>query len=296
MITSGFFNSVGGDRKYNAEQMNTFLAGLVSENGVYENVKERLQVIPIDGMTVGIRAGKASVHYHWMYNDSVEEMGLDASDITMKRYDAVVLRYTAETRDIVPVIIKGTNSMNPTYPEIVRNSSVYDICLAYIYIGAGVTTITQANITDTRLNNDLCGYITGLVKQVDTTQLFEQWQTACEELFADFERWGIDQKAAFDEWFKTLTDQLGILTYIQEYKIKHVTMQNTKTLLIGIPQYEAGLDVLLVTNYGLMLVEGDDYTITGTGETAQLNFVGTIIPNQTIECRVLKSVIGSKAV
>lgn len=296
MITSGFFNSVSGDRKYNAEQMNTFLAGIVSENGVYENVGDKLQVIPIDGMTIGINTGKASIHHHWFYNDSVEEIGIEASDITLKRYDAIVLRYSVENRNITPIVIKGTNSINPVYPEIVRNTSTYDICLAYVYIGAGVSTITQSNIIDTRLNNDICGYITGLIKQVDTSQLFKQWQAACEELFADFTTWSEEQRAAFDTWFSTLTEQLGIITYIQEYKSKQTTTADTTTLLINIPEYNPETDSLFVSNYGLMFVEGVDYTVSGTGENAQLNFTGNIIADQVIECRVLKSVIGSKSI
>ena len=50
-ITSGFFNSVNGDRTYNADQMSTYFKGLIG-SGVYENVGGALQVLAgIAGLT-----------------------------------------------------------------------------------------------------------------------------------------------------------------------------------------------------------------------------------------------------
>lgn len=292
MYKSGFFNSIGQDRLYNADDFNNFLKGLLTPDGVYENVDDKLQVIATTDMTIGLSTGKALINHHWFINDAVHQITLDPSDVTLNRYDAIVLRYDVGTRDIYPVVIKGTNATTPAVPSIIRDESYHDLCLAYVYIEAGVTSITQSVITDTRLNTEVCGYITGLVNQVDTSQLFDQWQTACEELFDEFIEWKENEKDAFVEWFDTLTETLGVNTYIEEYKNVQTTTENTTTLLIGIPEYEVGVDTLFVTNYGLMLVENEDYTVSGTGETAQLNFIGTIIPDQKIECRVLKSKIG----
>ena len=43
---------------------------------------------------------------------------------------------------------------------------------------------------------------------------------------------------------------------------------------------------------GIQLVEGEDYTVSGTGSTASLNFKNVIDVGNTIEIRVVKSVIG----
>lgn len=292
MYKSGFFNSQNGDRKYNAQDINDFLKGILSKDGVFENVGNKLQVIPGDGMAVGIDTGKALIDYFHFKNDAVEAVSLDESDLTLNRYDAIVLRYNVGLRQITPVVIKGTNATTPTKPSIVRNTSYYDLCLAYVYITAGATSITQSVITDTRLDSDVCGYITSLVNQVDTSQLFNQWESACEELFAEFTAWKNTQEASFEAWFENLTETLGVNTYIQEYKNVQTTSSDVTELLIGIPEFDAANDTLFVTNYGLMLVENEDYTVSGTGSTAKLAFTGTIIPNQKIECRVLKSKIG----
>lgn len=290
MIRSGFFNAVNGDRKYNSEDINTYLQGLVTKDGVYENVGNKLQVKALENMTISIDTGKAMTDFHWFTNDSLYNIVLDASDVTLNRYDAIVLRYNRANRETTPHVIKGANALTAKYPDIVRNDDFYDICLAYVYIEAGVSAITQSDITDTRLDTDVCGYITGLIKQVDTSQLFDQYKAACDELVARLIEWQANQQALFDLWFDRLTREVLIGTlFVDEYKKVHNTTENMTNLLIGIPNYDPTVDLLFVNIYGIMLVENEDYTITGTGETAQINFKGQIAANQKIECRVLKS-------
>ena len=43
MLTSGFFNSVDGDRKYNAEQMSQMFEGLIGD-GIFESVGGKFKV------------------------------------------------------------------------------------------------------------------------------------------------------------------------------------------------------------------------------------------------------------
>ena len=55
--TSGFFNSVNGDRLYNADQMSRIFEGLITD-GVYESVANKLAVQPNSGMTIQIATGR----------------------------------------------------------------------------------------------------------------------------------------------------------------------------------------------------------------------------------------------
>ena len=65
--TSGFFNSVGGDRVYNADQMSELFTGLIT-NGVYESVKNKLAVEPNSGMTIQINTGRGWFNGRWVDN------------------------------------------------------------------------------------------------------------------------------------------------------------------------------------------------------------------------------------
>ncbi len=58
MEKSGFFNSSGGDRVYDASDFSAYFGSLVT-NGVFYAVATNLQVSPGSGLAVSIAAGSA---------------------------------------------------------------------------------------------------------------------------------------------------------------------------------------------------------------------------------------------
>ena len=55
-ISYGFFNSVNGDRTYNADDISNYFLKLIS-NGVFATPSNAMQVQENDGMTVQVTAG-----------------------------------------------------------------------------------------------------------------------------------------------------------------------------------------------------------------------------------------------
>ncbi|WP_027294854.1 hypothetical protein [Robinsoniella sp. KNHs210] len=272
-ITSGFFNSVNGDRRYNAEQINDYLTGLVS-GGVYESVGGGLQVKVNSGMKVQVASGKlADSNGRWLQNDSTLVLTLDAADLVLNRYDAIVAKMDSNQsqRTGTITIKKGTAASTPTKPTAERTQFVEEYILAYVYIGKGVTAITQAQIEDTRVNTSICGFVTGLIKQVDTSQLFLQYQTAYAQFLNELNDWKRQQKTAFDSWFATLTDELKIDTYIG---------WSTKTWNRSEPLetdditdiYNEG-DLVFVFINGLLVSQWIDYTIIANGPESNTTYV-----------------------
>ena len=296
----GFFNAVKQtdgtyDRVYNAEQMSRYFNGLVSP-GVYESVGGGLQVRAGTGMTVQVQTGRAILgdNCQWLDNDAVLDITLNAAHVTLNRYTAIVMRLDYTNRNISIVAVDGANATAPIKPAMTRTSATTEYCLAYVYVEKGATTITQSAITDTRPDNTVCGWVTGLVQQVDTSQLFLQWQTAYAEFYAQMQAWQTQQEAAFDAWFSTLTGQLQVNTYIQEYRNTVSVTTSATQVSIGISQYVPTTDILIVNLNGIALVEGTDYTISGTGAGAKMTLTKAIDGNNVIEFRVLKSKIGQQ--
>ena len=296
----GFFNAVKQtdgtyDRVYNAEQMSRYFNGLVSP-GVYESVGGGLQVRAGTGMTVQVQTGRAILgdNCQWLDNDAVLDIVLNAAHVTLNRYTAIVMRLDYTNRNISIVAVDGANATAPTKPAMTRTSAIMEYCLAYVYVGKGVTTITQSAITDTRPDNTVCGWVTGLVQQVDTSQLFLQWQTAYAEFYAQMQAWQTQQEAAFDAWFSTLTGQLQVNTYIQEYRNTVSVTTSATQVSIGISQYVPTTDILIANLNGIALVEGTDDSINGTGTGAKMTLTKAIDGNNVIEFRVLKSKIGQQ--
>ena len=67
-IRSGFFNSVNGDRKYDANRFAEYFASFIG-NGVFPDPSDGLQVVANDDMTVTVKAGKCWINGYIMIND-----------------------------------------------------------------------------------------------------------------------------------------------------------------------------------------------------------------------------------
>ena len=184
-IKYGFFNSIGGDRKYNADDIGKYLMGIIS-SGVYADASTSLQVLANDGMDVEVQPGRAMLHYHYMENDSPLVLTLDRGG-TQDRVDAIVARLDLNNRLCEIVVKKGTEAAKPAAPAMERTDTIKEYMLASVYITKLSASITQLNITDTRADNTVCGWVTGVIEQVDTSTLFAQWQAAYEEAYA---AWG----------------------------------------------------------------------------------------------------------
>lgn len=199
--TSGFHNSINGDRLYNARQMSEIFEGLIT-NGVYEKVGNKLAVEPNSGMTIQINTGRGWFGGSWVQNDSPLTFLIDNSDVTLNRYCAVVIKSDRDgARTAEPYLKYSEFATNPVKPTMERTEAIKEYCLAYIYIKAGATTITASDIEDTRGDTELCGWVTGLIEQVDTTTLWNQYKS----IFNDFM---IHNEAEFLEWFNSLVDYI----------------------------------------------------------------------------------------
>lgn len=278
-ISYGFFNSVNGDRLYNADDISNYFLKLIS-NGVFATPSNAMQVQASSGFTVSVSAGWGFINCKWINNDTAYNLTLDAADIVLNRIDRVVMRLNPgnDLRNMELAVVKGTPAQTPTAPAPTRiQGGTWELSLAQIYVAAGSTEITQANITDERGNTALCGYVTGLIDQIDTTNLFAQYN------------------AAFSEWFRNLQETLATKTMILRYTNTFRTGAGSVSAVpIGISQYVDGVDVLNVYVNGLRLIPGNDYTVNASAGmitlTQALDVAGT-----PVNFEVLKSIDGSDA-
>lgn len=281
-LTYGFFNSLNHDRVYNADQMSEYFKGLISD-GVYESVGDALQVTAGTGMNVYVGTGRALINSKWAENDAIMTVPVTAAHVTLPRYTAVVIQLDITNRLIRITTKDGTPASSPTKPVITTNSAtLWELCLAFIYVPAGATQILQANITDTR--GTLCPYVTGIIKQVDTSELFTQWQNA-------FQNYYNMMTAEFTEWLDTLTEDLNINTFIQEFK-KSVVLSGTNVVTLDMTGYGYGPDdIIFVSINGLNAVEGTDWTLDSSTSPPGIQFSMTNPVDENVDIRVLKSKI-----
>ena len=279
-ITYGFFNSVDGDRKYNAEQMSTYFDGLVSD-GIFQSVGKKFSVTAGAGLTVNVDTGRALIECHWLKNDNVLTISLDNADVQNDRKDLIVIKldYTARTMGIE--YISGAESVKNT-------ETVKYLTLARITIPAGATAITQANIKDYR-GSALCPWVTGLVKQVDTADLFTQYETAYEEMVQQMINWWADRRNAFDTWFNSLTTSLNVNLNLTKQEFSYTTTSETDIIPL-VSDYQ-NTDILLVHVNGVLFAD-TEYTI----EAGNIKLAKTITAGNTVTQILIKSIIGGNVI
>ncbi|AVK48930.1 hypothetical protein AXY43_13350 [Clostridium sp. MF28] len=201
---SGFFNSINGDRKYKADFFAEYFSSFIS-NGVFPNPSTNLQTLSNSDMSITIKAGKAWIKGYYYNNDADLALNIDNADGILNRIDRVVLRFDVITRAINAKVKKGTFATTPAAPELQRDANAYELGIADIYVGKGVLSISQPNITDLRLDNSKCGIVHGTIDQVDTTTLFNQYQTWLtqkkSQYDTDLSTWTTQKKTDFQAWY-----------------------------------------------------------------------------------------------
>lgn len=212
---SGFHNSVNGDRRVKADFFARFFGSLIG-NGVFPNPSTGLQVIANGDMTVTVKAGKGWVNGVFYENTSDKIITLDVADGVLKRIDRIVVSDITLERDTRIKVKKGSFASAPAAPALQRDADAHELGLADIYIVNGAVSISQANITDLRLNSTYCGIVHGVVDQVDTTTLFNQYQAwyanTTGEAEVTLNGYLASYQDSFNTWFQTMRDILDTET------------------------------------------------------------------------------------
>lgn len=253
-FTCGFFNSVNGDRRYNAEQMNNPYKRLVS-NGIFANedgTESTDFLVSKDTIgTVKVAKGDGIFFDKWAKLDSEMTLDMYDPDTVFPRIDSVVIRVdlSDSVRAGSLIIKKGSPATSPTAPELDDTSTVKEYRLANILMPANATSADDLTITDTRATSE-CGWIVALVQQPDISIIYEQWN-------ATFSAWW----EQFRAWVDDLKSVVEIPTSVKAYSQLYTTTTASETeITVTMSDYNPLSDILQVYVNGMMIAEGTDYT------------------------------------
>lgn len=144
-VTSGFFNSVSGDRLYDALQLSQFLDGILTD-GILPGLGTSMIVTSGGGLIANIGVGKAWFKNTYTYNDAVYPFTLDTADPILPRIDVIVLviDLSVGVRQNSFKVIKGTPASSPIGPSPISSPPYhYEYRLAECRVNAGATTIAS---------------------------------------------------------------------------------------------------------------------------------------------------------
>ncbi|MDE6777611.1 MAG: hypothetical protein K2J25_06675, partial [Oscillospiraceae bacterium] len=279
MITYGFFDSVDGDRKYNADDISNYFLKLISD-GVFPTPADSMQVQEVSGMTVKVSAGWGFISCKWIHNDSDLYLTLDEPDIILDRKDRIVMRLNRDTRLIEIAIKKGipAESAYTAPPELQRDESIWELSIAYINVEPDAKNrgIRQMDISDERPYEHLCGWVTGRIQEIDTTNLFAQYDNA------------------FWSFFNLIKENfVPNATLVRQLSTSYITAEEEETTIsIENAEYNPYLDGLNVYVNGMKLIPDVDFTINVSQDgfhaitlAKPLDVLGT-----PVEFEILKSI------
>lgn len=220
------------DRAETSDLFRLLLAKLVS-NGVLASPGDCFQVIASEGLNVTVRPGFGMINGAFAYDDAENTLTLEKAPAQHSRIDRIVLRCNYADRLCELVVKTGTVAANPAPPAIVQPSAgdYYELGLATVLVGSTATVITQANITDTRLDPTVCGLITQLIDHLDTAALSAQldqfysefvdkaetdyqqsraqYLAMCQEIVDTLNTTKNTAESDFNTWFQSIRDKLS---------------------------------------------------------------------------------------
>lgn len=184
----GFFNAVETssgvyDRTYNAEDFASYFSKFIS-NGVFINPTDGLKVSIQSGLKVTVKAGSAYIDGYYYELTENKTLTIPVNSSSYVQEDSVVIRLDKTNR-------KMSLELKQNDVSVSRTSTVKEIQLATIRKPIGASSFSPSDITDMRPYNEVCGFVTGVVQQISTSDLFSQFT------------------AMFNEWFDGIKGQLG---------------------------------------------------------------------------------------
>lgn len=234
MLRYGFFDSeITGfdeegmpefDRAEDSEFLAMFISQIISD-GVLAAPSTCFQVLAGGGMKIKLQPGFGIVRGHFAYSDEEIEMVLDPAPKSYRRIDRIILRLNNPERKCEIVKLAGTPDASPQPPELIRPAAgdYYELCLATVSINSNQTEISQANITDTRADSSVCGFVTQLIDRIDTSVFYAQFLQFYEEFVEmageTHSEWVASMQTYLNGLQASGNDQLqGIVDMLEEFE------------------------------------------------------------------------------
>lgn len=182
----GFYDSLNGDRVYNAEEFSIPFSHIIEE-GVFANYGLQYKVNATGGMGITVDKGASWFAATWSRLDAPQAMQITAAAPSFPRIDRVVLRHSSKPSERANylTILQGVPASVPAPMALANGDGVYDMLIADIRVPAGATEIAAGNITRYP-GTAKTPYVTAPLTSVDVSPIIEQFNET------------------FDAWFESI--------------------------------------------------------------------------------------------
>ncbi len=177
-VTSGFYNSLDGDRKYDAIQMSSIFDGIITD-GIFFHYLNRFVVRTSSDtpFQVNVDTGRGWFDHSWILNDAILPMQVTVAEVLTDRIDSIMIDINGElgVRANTIVYVMGEPSTQPVPPTPIRSTSHNQYPIANIFVRRGAAVLNQADITN-RVGTDDAPYVTGPLTTINIEDMVMQWE------------------------------------------------------------------------------------------------------------------------
>lgn len=207
-VSFGFYNSVNGDRVYDAIDMGRIFDGVIRD-GVFQNYDDDHHIFGVtaisgNALKFKVDIGRAWFDHTWTLNDAPLTLTLSRAPSTYGRWDAIVLDINIGTRTNDIIVVTGTDvDSNPSKPSMIKTSSRKQYPLAYIYMTANTTRATDCTIQNA-VGTSACPFVTAPLDAMNIDALLSEWRT----------EWGVARARIEQQYGAQLATLID--TYLQD--------------------------------------------------------------------------------
>ena len=172
-----------GNTDYGEQDAQLWFATRTS--GVY--VGNHLGVFAHEGMELRVSPGIAWLKHSdfggLVYANTLDAFRtIDIADASFDRIDRITIRYDVVGNVVLLAVKKGTPAFAPQPPALTRNASAFELSIAQVRVRRGALEILPVDITDERLNPEVCGIMSDGVTGIDLRVMNAQFDGFMAEL------------------------------------------------------------------------------------------------------------------
>lgn len=160
---------------------------MVYGDGVFPSPSTAFQLRAGAGLTAAIQPGALFCQGKFAYDTEAAPVTFTRNSGEQNLIARLVFRRDLPNRTGGFVVLYGTPAAEPQAPSLTRTADVHELGIADVLLKAGAESITDADITDLRMDSSLCGIITGSLEITDTTEIFAQFKAVFQGLFERLE-------------------------------------------------------------------------------------------------------------
>lgn len=260
--------------KYDRAVDSAFLRKVFAQyfsDGVFYSSANALQVVADTGMQVAVEPGSCHIQGAIGIETNRRTLVVQAAE-AQDRIDTVVARLdlTLAVRSVDLYVVKGTPAESPQPPALTRDSTIWELGLANLFVAKNVSTISQQRITDTRLDTARCGQVGASVQPpFDTEAYFAQLEAAIRAHQTDAEA-QIEQLRKAIEDVQTGAAWLAKDIYDPQDGRIDVTVQTYAHTKSGTVHNFAGSGANGRAKLTADVAAGDTFTVNGAPVTAYM--------------------------